>query len=151
MNKKNIAKTKLDSLSDKLNPIMNYLVSIENYIISDTESFLIYTLGVPKNWVMETDLVSMTIISETNFLKLIKLEPSNNKLNIDEFYNHIVNLINKNLLIDTKRLELEEEINKLKNKFEVEQKELMNDLFNLKDKRTDQDEHDTEEFIDQSN
>jgi hypothetical protein len=140
------------SLLDILNPMMNYLLSIENDIISDSESQLIYTLGVPKNWIMETDLVSATIIQETSLLKIIKIYPTDSSsLKINEFYDYIVNLINKNLLIDTKRIELEEEINKLKNKFEVEQQELMDDLFNSEDKITEQDEQNREEFINQSN
>lgn len=152
MKRKNISKTKQDSLSDILNPIMNYLISIENNPVSDTESYLIYTLGVPKNWIMETDCVFVTVLGETDLLKLIKLEPTNdNELNIDDFYNYIVNLINKNLLIDNKRIELEEEINKLKNKFQVEQEELMNDLFNLEDKINEHEEQNREDFIDQSN
>lgn len=153
MKRKGTNKTiKQDSLSEILNPIMNYLISVENNPISDTDSYLIYTLGVPKNWIMETDLVFITVIKETEYLKLIKLEPtSDNDLNIDDFYNYIVNLINKNLLIDTKRLEFEQEINKLKNKFELEQRELMDDLFNPEDNITEEDGQDREEFIDQSN
>jgi hypothetical protein len=135
MKRKNIIKTKESSLLDILNPMMNYLISIENNPISDTESFLVYTLGVPKNWIMETDVVYCSVLKDTPNLKLIKLEQSpDTNLSIDEFYNYIVNLINKNLMIDQKRIELELEINKLKSKFQVEQQELMNDLFNPEEK-----------------
>lgn len=148
MKRKNIQKTKQDnSLFDLLNPIMNYLISIENNPVSDTESNLVFTLGVPKNWIMETDLVYCSVLKETDSLKLIKLEPSPDfEFKIDDFYNYIVNLINKNLLIDQKRVELEQEINKLKNKFEVEQKELMDNLFNAEEKILETNE--TEEIID---
>jgi hypothetical protein len=135
MKRKNIIKTKESSLLDILNPMMNYLISIENNPVSDTESFLVYTLGVPKNWIMETDIVYCSVLKDTPNLKLIKLEQSPDiNLSIDEFYNYIVNLINKNLMIDQKRVELESEINKLKTKFQVEQQELMNDLFNPEEK-----------------
>jgi hypothetical protein len=147
MKRKNIQKTKQgNSLFDLLHPIMNYLISIENEPISDTESNLVFTLGVPKNWIMETDLIYCTIIRETETLKLIKLEPIPDfEFKIDDFYNYIVNLINKNLLIDQKRVELEEQITRLKNKFEVEQKELMDNLFN-DEKNVETNE--TEEIID---
>jgi hypothetical protein len=145
MAKKNINKTKLNSLSEILNPIMNYLISIENNPISETESSLIYTLGVPKNWVMETDRINSVILKETDQIKLIKLETIiDNNFDIDQFYNYIINLINKNLLIDQKRYELDLEINKLKSKFQVEQQELMDDMFDS-DEKIDENE---EELID---
>jgi hypothetical protein len=135
MAKKNINKTKLNSLSEILNPIMNYLISIENNPISETESSLIYTLGVPKNWVMETDKINSIILKETDQIKLIKIETiTDNNFDIDQFYNYIINLINKNLLIDQKRYELDLEINKLKSKFQVEQQELMDDMFDSEEK-----------------
>lgn len=135
MAKKNINKTKLNSLSEILNPIMNYLISIENNPISETESSLIYTLGVPKNWVMETDKINSIILKETDQIKLIKIETiTDNNFDLDQFYNYIINLINKNLLIDQKRYELDLEINKLKSKFQVEQQELMDDMFDSEEK-----------------
>jgi hypothetical protein len=140
MKKKIIDKTKGNSLSEILNPLMNYLISIENNPVSDTESYLIYTLGVPKNWIMETENIFTDVIRETDTLKLIRLEHnSDNNLSVDEFFDYIVNLVNKNLVIDQKRLELEEEINRLKNKFQVEQQELMNDLFNLENSNMKED------------
>lgn len=134
MRKKEVNKEKNNSLSEILNPMMNYLVSIENNLISDTESVLVYTLGVPKNWIMETDMVFTTVLKQTHDLTLIKLEPSDRStLTIDEFYNYVVNLITKNLQIDQKRIELESEIIKLKNKFQVEQDELISELYNKED------------------
>lgn len=132
MRKKEVNKN--NSLSETLNPMMNYLVSIENNFVSDTESILVYTLGVPKNWIMETDMVFTTVLKQTHDLTLIKLEPSDTSiLTIDEFYNYVVNLITKNLQIDQKRIELESEIIKLKNKFQVEQDELISELYSKED------------------
>jgi hypothetical protein len=147
MKRKNINKTKENSLSEILNPLLNYLIQIDNQIISETESFLAYTLGVPKNWIMETDIIYTTILTETPNLKVIKLEKSpDSDLSIDDFYSYIINLIEKNLLIDQKRLELENEINRLKNQFSIEQEELINELYNTDDEK-DHVEHNGEETI----
>lgn len=131
MRKKQVNKDENNSLSEILNPMMNYLISIENNLVSETESVLVYTLGVPKNWIMETDVVFTTVLRQTHDLSLIKLEPSDTStLTIDEFYNYIMNLIAKNLQIDQKRMELESEIIKLKNKYQLEQDELISELYN---------------------
>lgn len=119
---------KENKLSEILNPIANYLLSIENNIVSEYQSYYTYTLGVPKNWVIETDYIKCTYLKETNDLFLIKLEPIL-EISIDDFYIHVVNMVNKNILIDKKREELDMEINKLKEKYKLEEEELMKNLF----------------------
>lgn len=141
--KNNIQKG-IGSLSEIINPIMNYLISVENIPLDENNSHLIYTMGVPRNWIMETDYSYSETIKVTENLKLIKLRPSE-ETSIDEFFNYIVTLINKNLLIDTKRLQLEEQILTLKSKFNEEQKELMDQLYNTDSDKSDNNERENNE------
>jgi hypothetical protein len=132
--KKNIKEElNTNSLLDKLTPIMNYLISIENNPISDDKSQFIYTLGIPSNWIINTNDIHVDILKEINNLKLVKISPTDTEESIDNFFNYIVTIVNKNIEIDKKRLELEEEIDKLKSKFDAEQKNLMDDLFKVKE------------------
>lgn len=125
---KNNTQKNTDSLSEIINPIMNYLISIENEPVDENNSQLIYTMGVPRNWIMETDCSYLETLKVTDDLKLIKLEPFE-ETSIDEFFRYIVTLINKNLLIDTKRAQLEEQILILKSQFNEDQKSLMDQLY----------------------
>lgn len=136
---KNNTPKNTESLSDIISPIMNYLITIENIPLDENNSHLIYTMGVPRNWIMETDYSYSETLKVTDDLKLIKLRPSEES-SIDEFFQYIVTLINKNLLIDTKRLQLEEQILTLKSKFNEEQKELMDQLYNTDSDKSDENE-----------
>jgi len=123
--KKDINKQSLIKLFE---PISEYLIGIDTIFISETETQFAYKLGVPKNWVMNTNLIDIELMGETDDLMLLKASPINNEKNKDEFYGYLVNLINKNVVIDKKRIELENKINDLKSKFTKEQDNLMNEL-----------------------
>lgn len=141
---KNNTQKNTDSLSEIINPIMNYLISIENEPVDENNSQLIYTMGVPRNWIMETDCSYLEILKVTDDLKLIKLEPFE-ETSIDEFFRYIVTLINKNLLIDTKRAQLEEQILILKSQFNEDQKSLMDQLYNTDSDKSNNNERKNKE------
>lgn len=141
---KNNTQKNTDSLSEIINPIMNYLISIENEPVDENNSHLIYTMGVPRNWIMETDCSYLETLKVTDDLKLIKLEPFE-ETSIDEFFRYIVTLINKNLLIDTKRAQLEEQILILKSQFNEDQKSLMDQLYNTDSDKSNNNERKNKE------
>jgi hypothetical protein len=128
-----------NSLSFMLDPIMNYLLSIEHIPLDENASYLSYTLGIPNSWIFKSNKIHSIPIKSNNKLSIIKIEPSYYEIGIDVFYLHIIDLINKNIMIDKKREEFENEVNVLKNKFELEQKELFDGLF------IDDDSEDTSE------
>lgn len=141
---KNNTQKNTDSLSEIINPIMNYLISIENEPVDENNSQLIYTMGVPRNWIMETDCSYLETLKVTDDLKLIKLEPFE-ETSIDEFFRYIVTLINKNLLIDTKRAQLEEQILILKSQFNEDQKSLMDQLYSTDSDKSNNNERKNKE------
>lgn len=130
-NQKNEMPQNLIDIESALEPLFNYLISIENIPIDENLNTIRITIGVPINWIMETDRISTKIVKNNGHLKLITIEPIlENGENINSFYGYVIELINKNLQIDNKRVELENQINLLKSKFEEEQNELINDLYN---------------------
>lgn len=127
-------KEEITSISKIFEPISNYLLGIETILTSeDEQTKYSYKLGVPLNWVLETNKVDCVVLGNTSTLKFVNLSPIDNEMNVDEFYSYVVDLIDKNVIIDNKRLELEKQINELKNKFQDEQYHLMKALYSEED------------------
>lgn len=117
------------SISKLLEPLSEYLIGIETIILDEDKTHFVYKLGIPRNWVMKTNLMNVEFVGETNKLQLLKLSPVDYNQTKDDFFEYVINLIEKNKIIDKKRIELENKINQLKTKFTDEQDSLMRDLF----------------------
>jgi hypothetical protein len=137
--KNNIQKPEY-SILNNLKPIIGYLLKIEHNPISEDQSSFIYTMGFPYNWVLKSSVVEFNIIRKTDKLLVVEVVPFDQESDVDVVYSHIIEVIEKNIKIDEKRIEYQERINELKSKFEVEQKELLDGLFEV-------DVEDEEKFI----
>jgi translation elongation factor EF-1beta len=129
--KKTLEKTEKPeySILNNLKPIIGYLLKIEHNPISEDSSSFTYTMGFPYNWVLKSGLVDFNIIRKTDKLLVVEITPYNPETNVDVIYSHIIEVIEKNIKIDEKRIEYQNLVDNLKNKFEVEQKELLDGLF----------------------
>lgn len=127
------------SITGLLEPLSEYLISIETVFMSENETHYSYKLGVPKNWVMNTNMVDVEFVGETSDLQLLKLLPVDYKITKDEFFDYLVTLINKNKIVDQKRMELENKIKELKSKFADEQDSLMKELYKELDEQQEDD------------
>jgi len=128
--KNNIQKPEY-SILNNLKPIIGYLLKIEHNPISEDQSSFTYTMGFPYNWVLKSSVVEFNIIRKTDKLLVVEIVPFDPESDVDVVYSHIIEVIEKNIKIDEKRIEYQERINELKSKFEVEQKELLDGLFEV--------------------
>jgi translation elongation factor EF-1beta len=117
------------SIIENLRPIINYLLNIEHHPINEDKSSFSYVMGFPYNWVLKSSIVNFNIIRKTDKLLVVEVIPIDPEGDVDTIYSHIIEIIEKNIKIDEKRIEYQEQINNLKSKFEVEQKELLDGLF----------------------
>jgi translation elongation factor EF-1beta len=127
--KKNILQKPEYSIMDNLRPIINYLLKIEHNPISEDRSSFTYTMGFPYNWVLKSNILEFNIIRKTDKLLVVEVYPIDIETDVDIIYSNIIEVIEKNIKIDEKRIEYQNRINELKSKFEVEQKELLDGLF----------------------
>lgn len=122
-----------DTLLDILTPIMGYLLKIEHDILSDDKSYLKYVLGVPNTWILKSSDLEFNILKRTDNIQIVEVWPYNTDMDINQTYSAILDIINKNNRIDEIRNEYEREMNNLKNKFESEQKKMLENLFKEED------------------
>jgi hypothetical protein len=127
--KKNIIQKPEYSIIDNLRPIINYLLNIEHNPINEELSSFTYTMGFPYNWVLKSNILEFNIIRKTDKLLVVEVHPIDIETDVDIVYSNIIEVIEKNIKIDEKRIEYQNRINELKSKFEVEQKELLDGLF----------------------
>lgn len=128
------------SILEMLNPIISYLLKIEHHPLTDDKSVFKYIMGFPLNWVLKSNLVNFDIVNKTDKLMVVEIFQKNEEDNSDVIYNHIIEIINKNLKIDEIKEEYQEKINQLRKKYENEEKSLFEDLFNqdLEQNKTDE-------------
>jgi translation elongation factor EF-1beta len=127
--KKNILQKPEYSIMDNLRPIINYLLKIEHNPISEDRSSFTYTMGFPYNWVLKSNILEFNIIRKTDKLLVVEVYPIDIETDVDIIYSNIIEVIEKNIKIDEKRIEYQNRINELKSKFELEQRELLDGLF----------------------
>jgi translation elongation factor EF-1beta len=127
--KKNILQKPEYSIMDNLRPIINYLLKIEHNPISEDRSSFTYTMGFPYNWVLKSNILEFNIIRKTDKLLVVEVYPIDIETDVDIIYSNIIEVIEKNIKIDEKRIEYQNRINELKSKFEIEQRELLDGLF----------------------
>jgi hypothetical protein len=135
------------SIQDCLKPIINYLLKVEHNPISEDRSSFTYVMGFPYNWVLKSNLLQFNIIRKTDKLLVVEVIPFDIETDVDLVYSHIIEIIEKNIKIDEKRVEYQDQINELKSKFENEQKELLDGLFELDDIEQEEDYSDAEENV----
>jgi hypothetical protein len=127
--KKNILQKPEYSIMDNLRPIINYLLKIEHNPISEDRSSFTYTMGFPYNWVLKSNILEFNVIRKTDKLLVVEVHPIDIETDVDIVYSNIIEVIEKNIKIDEKRIEYQNRINELKSKFELEQRELLDGLF----------------------
>lgn len=114
---------------ETLKPVINYLLDIQHKPISEDKSSFIYTMAFPHKWVLKSNLVEFNIVRTTENLVIVEVLPFDYETDVDKIYSHIIEIINKNIKIDEKRIEYQNQIDNLKIRFENEQKQLLEGLF----------------------
>lgn len=145
--KKTNTEKPLYSIIDNLRPIINYLLKIEHNPISDDKSSFTYVMGFPFNWVLKSNIVNFNITTKTDKLILVEITPFDPESDVDMIYSHIIEIIEKNIKIDEKRIEYQNQVNQLKSKFEIEQKELLDGLFEHTESEDTEDYSNVEENV----
>lgn len=120
----------MKNIQSQISQLDGYLISIS----SDPENgWFFLEIGLPKNWVFNSnDLITCTEINSSDVGKIIKVEPNNNEIIVDDLIEFVLLIVKTNKTVLDKEIEFSKHIEKVKTDLEKQIKSFYSDLDEMK-------------------